>query len=316
MTLIQLHYMIVIADTRSLNKAAEQLYVSQPSLTNAMKELENELGVTLFYRSGRGVTLTNDGTEFLLYAKQIYSQYESVLGKYGKGGTYKKKFGVSMQHYSFAVKAFVDMVKEFDMSKYEFAIRETKTVEVIQDVSTMKSELGILYLSDFNRKAMGRLLKSASLEFHHLIDCQAYVYIWKHHPLAKEESISFEQLEGYPCLAFEQGDNSSFYFAEEILSTNEYSQVIRANDRATMLNLMVGLNGYTLCSGVICEELNGSDYIAVPFRDDAQNPNSTMEIGYVVRKNIILSRMGELYIDKLKQYLDTTGRRSIQDERL
>ncbi len=316
MTLIQLHYMIVIADTRSLNKAAEQLYVSQPSLTNAMKELENELGVTLFYRSGRGVTLTNDGTEFLLYAKQIYSQYESVLGKYGKGGTYKKKFGVSMQHYSFAVKAFVDMVKEFDMSKYEFAIRETKTVEVIQDVSTMKSELGILYLSDFNRKAMGRLLKSASLEFHHLIDCQAYVYIWKHHPLAKEESISFEQLKGYPCLAFEQGDNSSFYFAEEILSTNEYSQVIRANDRATMLNLMVGLNGYTLCSGVICEELNGSDYFAVPFRDDAQNPNSTMEIGYVVRKNIILSRMGELYIDKLKQYLDTTGRRSIQDERL
>ena len=315
MTLIQLHYMIVIADTRSLNKAAEQLYVSQPSLTNAMKELENELGVTLFYRSGRGVTLTNDGTEFLLYAKQIYSQYESVLGKYGKGGTYKKKFGVSMQHYSFAVKAFVDMVKEFDMSKYEFAIRETKTVEVIQDVSTMKSELGILYLSDFNRKAMGRLLKSASLEFHHLIDCQAYVYIWKHHPLAKEESISFEQHEGYPCLAFEQGDNSSFYFAEEILSTNEYSRVIRANDRATMLNLMVGLNGYTLCSGVICEELNGSDYIAVPFRDDAQNPNSTMEIGYVVRKNIILSRMGELYIDKLKQYLDTTGRRSIQDER-
>ena len=308
--------MIVIADTRSLNKAAEQLYVSQPSLTNAMKELENELGVTLFYRSGRGVTLTNDGTEFLLYAKQIYSQYESVLGKYGKGGTYKKKFGVSMQHYSFAVKAFVDMVKEFDMSKYEFAIRETKTVEVIQDVSTMKSELGILYLSDFNRKAMGRLLKSASLEFHHLIDCQAYVYIWKHHPLAKEESISFEQLKGYPCLAFEQGDNSSFYFAEEILSTNEYSQVIRANDRATMLNLMVGLNGYTLCSGVICEELNGSDYFAVPFRDDAQNPNSTMEIGYVVRKNIILSRMGELYIDKLKQYLDTTGRRSIQDERL
>lgn len=305
MTLTQLHYMIEIANTRSLNKAAEQLYVSQPSLTSAMKELENELGITLFHRSGRGVTLTNDGIEFLLYAKQIYSQYENVLEKYGNSGTYKKKFGVSMQHYSFAVKAFVDMAKEFDMSKYEFAIRETKTVDVIRDVSTMKSELGILYLSDFNRKAMGKLLKSANLEFHHLIDCQAYVYIWKHHPLAKEASISFEQLEGYPCLSFEQGDNGSFYFAEEILSTNEYSQVIRANDRATMLNLMVGLNGYTLCSGIICEELNGSDYLAVPFRDDAQNPNSVMEIGYVMRKNTILSRMGELYIKKLKQYLDT-----------
>ena len=296
MTLTQLNYLITIAETKSLNKAAEQLYVSQPSLTNAIKELEKELGITLFYRSGRGVTLTNDGTEFLLYAKQIYGQYESVLEKYGKGGSYKKKFGVSTQHYSFAVKAFVDMAKEFDMSKYEFALRETKTMEVISDVNTMKSEIGILYLSDFNRKAIEKLLKSYDLEFHHLVDCQAYVYIWKDHPLAKEASISFAQLNGYPCLSFEQGDNSSFYFAEEILSTNEYSQVIKANDRATMLNLMVGLNGYTLCSGIICEELNGNDFVAVPFRDDAQNPNSVMEIGYIFKKNTVRSKMGELYI--------------------
>ena len=303
MTLTQLNYLITIAETKSLNKAAEQLYVSQPSLTNAIKELEKELGITLFYRSGRGVTLTNDGTEFLLYAKQIYGQYESVLEKYGKGGSYKKKFGVSTQHYSFAVKAFVDMANEFDMSKYEFALRETKTMEVISDVNTMKSEIGILYLSDFNRKAIEKLLKSYDLEFHHLVDCQAYVYIWKDHPLAKEASISFAQLNGYPCLSFEQGDNSSFYFAEEILSTNEYSQVIKANDRATMLNLMVGLNGYTLCSGIICEELNGNDFVAVPFRDDAQNPNSVMEIGYIVKKNTVRSKMGELYIEKLKEYL-------------
>ena len=303
MTLTQLNYLITIAETKSLNKAAEQLYVSQPSLTNAIKELEKELGITLFYRSGRGVTLTNDGTEFLLYAKQIYGQHESVLEKYGKGGSYKKKFGVSTQHYSFAVKAFVDMAKEFDMSKYEFALRETKTMEVISDVNTMKSEIGILYLSDFNRKAIEKLLKSYDLEFHHLVDCQAYVYIWKDHPLAKEASISFAQLNGYPCLSFEQGDNSSFYFAEEILSTNEYSQVIKANDRATMLNLMVGLNGYTLCSGIICEELNGNDFVAVPFRDDAQNPNSVMEIGYIVKKNTVRSKMGELYIEKLKEYL-------------
>ena len=303
MTLIQLHYLIVIAETNSLNKAAEQLYVSQPSLTSAIKELEKELGVTLLYRSGRGVTLTNDGVEFLLYAKQLYSQYEAVLEKYGMGGAHKKKFGVSTQHYSFAVKAFVDMAKEFDMSRYEFAVRETRTAEVIRDVSTMKSEIGILYLCDFNRKSMEKLLKSASLEFHHLIECQAYVYIWKKHPLAKEKTIQFEQLNGYPCLSFEQGENSSFYFAEEILSTNEYSQVIKTNDRATMLNLMVGLNGYTLCSGIICEELNGSDYIAVPFQEDEHNPNSVMEIGYVLRKNTILSKMGESYVDKLKKYL-------------
>ncbi len=303
MTLTQLRYVIAIAETKSINKAAEQLYVSQPSLTSAVQELEKELGIILFNRSGRGVTLTNDGAEFLLYARQLYGQYETLLEKYGENGSLKKKFGVSTQHYSFAVKAFVDMAKQFDMSKYEFAIRETKTAEVISDVSTMKSEIGVLYLSDFNRKSMEKLLRSAGLEFHHLIDCQAYVYLWKNHPLAKEESISFSQLSDYPCLAFEQGDNSSFYLAEEILSTNEYPRIIRANDRATMLNLMVGLNGYTLCSGIICEELNGNEFTAVPFRDDEENHNSVMEIGYVVRKNTMLGKVGEMYIEALKKYL-------------
>lgn len=303
MTLMQLRYIITISETGSLNKAAEQLYVSQPSLTSAVKELERELGITLFYRSGKGVVLTNDGMEFLLHAKEIYGQYERVLEKYGKGGSYKKKFGVSTQHYSFAVKAFVDMAKEFDMSKYEFAIRETRTGEVISDVSTLRSEIGVLYLCDFNRKSMLKLFSAANLEFHHLIDCQAYVYMWKNHPLAKEPFIRFEQLEGYPCLSFEQGEQGTFYYAEEILSTNEYSQVIKANDRATMLNLMVGLNGYTLCSGIICEELNGSDYIAVPFQADEQNTNGVMEIGYITRKNTILSKMGEAYISSIKKYL-------------
>ena len=307
MTLTQLNYIITIARTRSINRAAEQLYVSQPSLTSAIKELEKELGITLFYRSGRGVTLTGDGEEFLQYARQLYGQYETILEKYKENGTLKKKFGVSAQHYSFTVKAFVEMAKQFDMAKYEFAIRETKTGEVIRDVSSMRSEIGILYLSEFNRKSLEKLLRSAGLTFHHLIDCQAYVYLWKEHPLAKEASISFGQLQDYPCLAFEQGDDSSFYLAEEILSTNEYSRIIRANDRATMLNLMVGLNGYTLCSGIICEELNGNEFAAVPFRDDRDNPNSVMEIGYIVRKDTIPSRMGELYIEELKKYLGNPG---------
>ena len=303
MTLTQLNYFITIAEVKSINKAAEQLYVSQPSLTSAVRELEKELGITLFYRSGRGVTLTNDGSEFLLYARQLIGQYEAILEKYGKNGSLRKKFGVSTQHYSFAVKAFVDMAKEFDMSKYAFAIRETRTAEVIRDVSTMRSEIGILYLSDFNRKSLEKMMKSAGLEFHYLIECQAYVYLWKNHSLAGEDSISFQQLADYPCLSFEQGDDSSFYLAEEILSTNEYPRIIHANDRATMLNLMVGLNGYTLCSGIICEELNGNEFAAVPFRGDEENQNSRMEIGYIVRKNTILSKMGEIYVEALKRYL-------------
>ena len=303
MTIQQLNYAIIISEMGSLNKASEVLYIAQPSLTSSIQELEKELGITIFNRSARGVTLTNDGEEFIQYARQVIQQYERLLEKYGKAETVRKKFGISTQHYSFAVKSFVEMVKQFDTGEYEFAIRETKTREVIDDVSAGRSEVGILYLSDFNRKAIEKLLRANNLEFHHLIDCDAYVYLWKGHPLASKKSIRFEELADYPCLSFEQGSAGSFYFAEEILTTSEYPRTIKTNDRATMLNLMVGLNGYTLCSGIICEELNGPEYIAVPFESDEQSQHSTMDIGYIVRKYMILSHMAELYIKELRAYL-------------
>lgn len=303
MTLQQLKYVIGIAEAGSLNKAAEKLFISQPSLTSTIHDLENELGITIFNRTGRGVTLTNDGTEFLSSARQLYLNYQNLMEKYGDNGSIKKKFGVSTQHYSFAVKSFVEMVKKFGTNDYEFAIRETKTREVIDDVASLKSEIGILYLSDFNRKAITSLLKSKDLDFHHLINCKAYVYLWKGHPLAKNKEISFAQLEDYPCLSFEQGDEASFYFAEEILSTSEYHRTIKANDRATMLNLMIGLNGYTLCSGIICEELNGSEYIAVPFHDEDASINRIMEIGWITKHNFTPSSIGQTYIEEVKKYL-------------
>ena len=196
------------------------------------------------------------------------------------------------------------MVKHFNTDEYEFAIRETKTKEVIEDVASLKSEIGILYLSDFNRKPIESLLKTRDLEFHHLIDCKAYVYLWKGNPLAKKKFITFSDLNDYPCLSFEQGDGESFYFAEEILSTEEYNRTVKANDRATMLNLMIGLNGYTLCSGIICRELNGSDFIAVPFRDEDDKINRIMQIGYITKKNFTLSTIGEKYIQEVKAYLE------------
>ena len=300
MTLQQLKYILTISATGSMNKAAEQLYVSQPSLTSSVQELEKEIGIKVFNRSGRGVTLTNDGAEFMQYARQVVGQFDVLAEKYISRSNVKKKFGVSTQHYSFAVKAFVEMVRHFDTAEYEFAVRETKTAEVISDVSSMRSEIGIIYLNDFNRKSITKVLHSSGLEFHTLTRCSPFVYLWKGHPLANEEKITFEQLADYPCLSFEQGDNSTFYFAEEILSTNDYQRTIKANDRATMLNLMIGLNGYTLCSGIICEELNGSDYIAVPFEDDT---DEVMEIGYITLKNVILSEMADIYISELKKYL-------------
>ncbi len=304
MTIQQLKYVLTIVEAGSLNKAAEVLYISQPSLTSSVQELEREIGITVFNRSGRGVTLTNDGLEFVQYARQVVHQYDGLLEKYGKDGMVKKKFGVSAQHYSFAVKSFVEMVKQYNLSEYEFAIRETKTKDVIDDVSFGRSEIGILYLSDFNRKAIEKLLHTNNLEFHHLIDCDAYVYLWKGHPLAGKKSIRFEELADYPCLSFEQGAQSSFYLAEEILSTAEYPRTIKANDRATILNLMVGLNGYTLCSGIICEELNGSDYVAVKFEPGESDIGHKMEIGYILKKNMMPSSLAKRYIEELKLYLN------------
>lgn len=303
MTIQQLRYVIVICEEGSLNKASEQLYIAQPSLTSAVQELEKELGITIFNRSGRGVTPTNDGLEFIRYAREVVSQYDNLLEKYGEGGNLKKKFGISTQHYSFAVKSFVEMVKHFGTDEYEFAIRETMTRNVIDDVAGGKSEIGILYLNDFNRKPLEKLLKSNSLTFTPLTECNAYVYLWKGHPLAGRASIKFDDLKEYPCLSFEQGDKGSFYYAEEILSTSEYPKTIKATDRATMLNLMIGLNGYTLCSGVISEELNGSDYLAVPFEPDDDTVAGNMIIGYISKKNLLLSHIAELYVKELDNYL-------------
>ena len=302
MTLQQIHYVITIADQGSMNKAATLLYTAQPSLTSAVRELERELGITIFHRSGRGVTLTADGEEFLSSARRLYGSFEELSEKYS-GKKLKKKFGVSTQHYSFAVKAFVELVKRFGTLEYELAIRESKTKEVISDVAGMRSEIGILYLSSFNRAAIMKLLRSSGLVFNHLTDCGVYVYLWAGHPLAGREKITFDDLTDYPCLQFEQGEGSSFYYAEEIRSTAEYPRTIKANDRATMLNLMKGLDGYTLCSGIICEELNGGDYRAIPFDCGGDENENTMEIGYIARKNTVLSTLGEAYIQEFKTQL-------------
>ena len=305
MTIQQLKYIIGVSETGSINKAAEILYVSQPSLTAAIKDVENEFNITIFNRSSKGITLTSEGKEFIQYGRQLYAQYDNLLERFGDAGKSKRKkhFAVSTQHYSFAVKSFVEMVKKFDTTEYEFAINETRTLAIIEDVSTGRSEIGILFLSDFNRKAMTKLFNSNDLVFEKLITCDAYVYLWKKHPLAKEKSISFEQLKDYPCLSFDQNASSAFYYAEEILTENEYPKMIKTTDRATNLNLMVGLNAYTLCSGIICQELNGGDFVAVPFESDRENKNSKMEIGYVIKKNIILSQTGEDYLNELKKYL-------------
>lgn len=298
MTLQQLRYAIMIADCGSMNEAAKRLFISQPSLSGTIKELEREIGIDIFLRSNRGIMITPDGSEFLGYARQVTDQYRLLEGKYIEKKA-KKKFSVSMQHYTFAVKAFVEMAKQAGMEQYEFAVYETKTYEVIENVKNFKSELGVIYINDFNEQVISKILHQNSLEFVEMFSCDTYVYIWSGHPLADRKIISMKDLEEYPCLAFDQGNNNSFYLAEEVKSTYEYKQIIHASDRATLLNLMVGLNGYTLCSGIICEDLNGDDYRAVPLVE-----SENMRIGYIKRSASMLSDIGEVYVSELEKYRD------------
>ena len=297
MTLNQLKYVITVSEEHSFNHAAKKLYISQPSLTSAVHALEKELGFAVFLRSTVGITLTNKGEEFLGYARSVVEQYDILNAKYISQTSYKKHFSVSMQHYTFAVNAFIELVKHYGMEEYEFEVIETKTSEVIENVKLQKSELGILYLNHFNKAVLEKIFKEQNLCFIPLFHCGIYVYLSKHHPLAGKEQISLEELENYPCLSFSQGKQNSFYFAEEVLSTYQYKQIIKANDRATMLNLMIGLNGYTLCSGIICEELNGSEYCAVKL-----NSEETMTIGYLSRKDTSLSQLAQQYIAELGKY--------------
>ena len=299
MTITQLKYVITVAESNSMNEAAGNRFISQPSLSASIKELENEIGIELFRRTNRGITITPEGKEFVGYSKQTVQQYELMEAKYVSKKELKKKFSVSTQHYAFAVNAFAEMVKQFGMEEYEFAIHETRTYDVIEDVKNFRSEIGILYLNDFNRNVLSKLFSENNLEFHALLNCGIYAYMWKKHPLANEKLVSLEQLNDYPCLAFDQGSNNSFYFAEEVLSTYEYKQLIRANDRATLLNLMVGLKGYTLCSGILCEDLNGSSYCAVKLDSD-----EIMTVGYLIRKGMNISPLGQKYLEEILKFKD------------
>lgn len=297
MTLNQLIYVITLSKENSINEAAKKLYVSQPSLTVALKNLEEEIGFDIFTRSKSGISITVKGNEFLGYAKSVIEQYNLLDAKYISGEKVKRSFHVSMQHYTFAVNAFVKIVNQYGMDEYEFEIHETKTYDVIDNVKNQKSELGVIYENDYNKVVLGKILSDAGLEFIPLFDCNIYVYMSKGNPLAEKKIIKLEELEDYPCLAFAQGDHNSFYFAEEVLSTYNYKRLVRANDRATLLNLMVGINGYTLCSGIICEDLNGTDYCAVKLDTDEK-----MTIGYIKRKSSVLSEIGKQYIEELGRY--------------
>ena len=299
MTLQQLKYVAAVADTRNITEAAKRVFISQPSLTAAIHELENEINIVIFNRSNKGVTITNEGDEFLSYARQVLEQAALLEERYKGNAGGNTIFSVSCQHYSFAVNAFVDVIRKFGGDSYDFTLRETQTNEIIDDVAKMKSEIGVLYLCGKNEKVVKNLLKKNNLVFDPLFTTPLHVFMSAKNPLALKACISLSDLAPYPYLTYEQGDFNSFYFAEEPLTAVDFDcpRNIKVRDRATLFNLLIGLNGYTICSGVISQKLNGRNIIAKPL-----DVSDQMTIGIVTRKGVSLSRYAKAYVAAIRKH--------------
>lgn len=294
MKLHQLKYFIEVVLSGSINEAARRLYISQPTLSKAIKELENDLGIVLFTRTSTGISLSPDGAEFLSYARQINEQVELLERRYFDAELSPQLFSVSSQHYSFVVDAFVEMIRKYGGDKYQFTIRETRTYEIIDDVKNLTSEIGVLYISAFNEKVLLQLIKEKGLKFTQLFEAHPHIFISKTNPLAKRDSVTLEDLDPYPRLAFEQGEYNSFYYSEEVFSTIPSPKSIQVSDRATLFNLLIGLDGYTISTGILSEDLDSSEIVQVPLEVEDK-----IKVGWVVNKKVELSRMAKIYLEEL-----------------
>ncbi|HEP6684370.1 TPA: LysR family transcriptional regulator [Streptococcus pyogenes] len=294
MRIQQLHYIIKIVECGSMNEAAKQLFITQPSLSNAVKDLEMEMGITIFNRNPKGITLTKDGVEFLSYARQIIEQTSLLEDRYKNHNTGRELFSVSSQHYAFVVNAFVSLLKRTDMTRYELFLRETRTWEIIDDVKNFRSEIGVLFINDYNRDVLTKLFDDNHLTASPLFKAQPHIFVSKSNPLATKSLLSTDDLRDFPYLSYDQGIHNSFYFSEEMMSQMPHNKSIVVSDRATLFNLMIGLDGYTVASGILNSNLNGDQIVAIPL-----DVPDEIDIVFIKHEKANLSKMGERFIEYL-----------------
>ncbi|CCY06131.1 transcriptional regulator MarR family [Eggerthella sp. CAG:1427] len=299
-SLQQLRYIIEVAECGSINAASQQLYVSQPTLSATIKDTEQELGISIFNRTNRGITLTSEGTEFIGYARQILEQFDLFEARYSNThNSSSGRLAISSQHYAFCVEAFVDLAEEYNEKEYDFSLRETRTADIIDDVKDYRSELGIIYLSDFNSKVLTKAFSDAGLTFVPLFQAHPHIFVGKQHPLAQRKSVTPDDLQDYPRYSFEQGTNNSFFFSEEPLSHLPHRQNITYSDRGTLTNLLTNHNGYTVTTGVRSGEMGQSNIVAIPLEVD-----ETMTVGYVCHESRPLSTLAKRYLEKLRARIE------------
>jgi DNA-binding transcriptional LysR family regulator len=297
MTIQQLKYIIKVAETGSITEAAKALFISQPSLSNAIREIEKEAGLTIFTRSRQGIALTKEGLEFLGYARNVVQQMELLEDKYITNASKKIRFAVSTQHYTFTSNAFVEMIERFGQERYEFILNETQTRQIMEDVKNRFSDLGVLFISQENEAVIRKELAERNLEFHELFSAKPHAFMSVTHPLAARTAVTLEELKPYPRLNFIQGSFASSYWSEELFSSQETEKQIRISDRGAIVNLMIGMDAYTISSGIFPSYLQGDEIVAVPVNED-----EVMHIGYILNREQELSELGTIYVEELLKY--------------
>ncbi len=298
MNINQLKYVLEVAGAPSMREASTKLYVSQPALSASIRDLEEELGILIFERTNKGISLTDEGRDFITYAKMAVGQYEILEDRYLSKDADKERFSVSTQHYNFAIKAFTDVIKRMDPARYVFSIHETKTKEVLDDVRGLKSEVGVISFSRSNEALLRKLFRDYGLSFTPLMRRETYVYVWKDHPFAGRDEISIDEMQGYPCVAFDQSNDSNYYLTEEAMADYSFSKLVKSDDRATTMELIAELNGYSIGSGMLSEEdaiLQG--LVSIKLKEE-----DPLIIGYITRKESVLSQYGEAYLEEIEKY--------------
>lgn len=298
MTLQQLKYVIIISKSGSMHTAADELFITQPNLSKAIKDLELEMGITIFNRTNKGVLLTDDGTKFLSYARQVVEQANLLEDIYKNKESIKRIFAISSQHYGFVVNAFVKLVETLGKDTYEFSLRECKTYDVINDVKDGRSELGVIYFSRFNSEIMKKVISSNGLSYEFLFEAKPHVLLSKNHPLANKERLTLDDLDAYPRLSYDQGLNNSFYYSEEPHALESVSKAIVVSDRATLFNILIGLNGYTISSGMISSSLDGNNIISIPLETD-----EVMDLVYIYDSDKPMKEITKQYLAILREYI-------------
>ncbi len=298
MNINQIRYVLEVAASQSMREAASKLFVSQPALSASIKELEEELEIVIFERTNKGISLTDAGREFMEYAKKVIGQYEILEDRYLSRNADKERFSVSTQHYNFAIKAFTEVIKGANCDKYVFSIHETKTRDVLEDVRSLKSEVGIVSFSGANESVLKKLFKEYQLEFTPLMRRETYIYVWKDHEFANRKEISIEELSDYPCISFDQSNDSNFYLNEEAMADYDFKKMIKSDDRATTMELMATLGGYSVGSGMLSgENAVLSGLVSIKLKEE-----DPLTIGYIVRKGADLSKYGKAYVENLQKF--------------